>query len=117
MLFAKSITCAVLALVFTSLGGAEVKLPHVLTDHTVVQRGLPVHIWGTATPDETVAVSFHGANLNTKGDVSGHWSVYFKPEEAGGPYEVKVSGPGNTVTLTDVLVGDVWVASGQSNME
>jgi sialate O-acetylesterase len=117
MIFAKCRTLAILGIVFTSIAGAEVRLPHVLTDHMVVQRGLPVHIWGTAAADEPVSVSFHDGSTSTKTDSAGHWSVYFKPERAGGPYEVKVSGSSNRVTLTDVLVGDVWVASGQSNME
>ena len=104
------------AAVFARLASADVTLPHVLTDHMVVQRGLPVHVWGMAAVDEAVSISFRGATQAAKADSAGRWSVYFAPGEAGGPFEVAVNG-NNHLTLTDVLVGDVWVASGQSNME
>ncbi len=100
---------------FTS-ARAEVKLPHMLSDHAVLQRDAPVHIWGTADPGENVTVSFHGQKQTGTADGLGHWSVYLRPEHAGGPYTLTVEGS-NTVTRGDILVGDVWFASGQSNME
>ncbi len=95
---------------------AEVKLPKVLASHMVVQRDKPVHIWGWGKVGETVKVSFRGKTQTTETDELGRWSVYLPPGSAGGPYTVEVAGE-NRVTLDDVLVGDVWVASGQSNME
>lgn len=95
---------------------ADVTLPAVLADHMVLQRGLPVHVWGKAAPDQSVSVSFRGETRSTTADSIGLWSVYLKPSAAGGPFELTVKGT-NTITLRDVLVGDVWVASGQSNME
>jgi sialate O-acetylesterase len=95
---------------------AEVRLPSILADHMVVQRDLPVHVWGMATPSETVSVTFRSETQNTTTDSLGRWSVYLKPGNAGGPFSMEVRGT-NTITLQDVLVGDVWVASGQSNME
>ena len=95
---------------------AEVRLPKVLASHMVVQRELPVHVWGWEDRGETVAVSFRGETQRTTTDELGRWSVFLKPGAAGGPFAMEVKGT-NTVTLTDVLVGDVWVASGQSNME
>jgi sialate O-acetylesterase len=95
---------------------AEVTLPALLADHMVVQRDLPVHVWGNAAPGEAVSVTFRG---ETRAAVAGHdgrWSVYLPPAAAGGPFELVVKGS-NTITLRDVLAGDVWVASGQSNME
>ncbi len=92
----------------------------------VIQRDLPVHIWGTAPPGQGVAVSFRGETRGTEADPLGKWSVYLKPGSAGGPFQVTVQGvvagvanatPQQPITLDDVLVGDVWVASGQSNME
>ena len=94
----------------------EVKLPGILGSHMVVQRDLPLHIWGWAAPDEKVAVSFHGVTRQATADRLGNWNVWLPPESAGGPYRLTVSGT-NTITLDDVLVGDVWFASGQSNME
>ena len=95
---------------------AEVSLPSVLADHMVVQRGLPVHIWGMATPHEAVSVTFRGEARSTTADDLGRWSVYLPPGETGGPFQMSIKAT-NTITLDDVLVGDVWVASGQSNME
>jgi hypothetical protein len=92
----------------------------------VVERDLPVHVWGMATPGEAVAVTFRGEMRTTKGGELGKWSVYLSPGAAGGPFEMTVKGTptaggdsavAQTITLDDVLVGDAWVASGQSNME
>jgi sialate O-acetylesterase len=97
---------------------AQVTLPKILASHMVVQRDLPVHVWGMATAGEEVSVSFRGETRSTKAGPLGRWSVYLPPGAAGGPFAMTVKGtPPETVTLEDVLVGDVWVASGQSNME
>jgi sialate O-acetylesterase len=106
----------VVLLFSASVGLAEVQLPKALSDHAVLQREKPLHIWGWATPGEPVAVSFHTQKQSTVADELGKWSVYLAPEHAGGPYQLTVQGT-NTITLTDLLVGDVWFASGQSNME
>ena len=95
---------------------ADVTLPHLLADHMVVQRGLPVHVWGMAAPHEAVSVTFRGETKSATADDDGRWSVYLSPGEAGGPFRLSIKAT-NTITLNDVLVGDVWVASGQSNME
>jgi sialate O-acetylesterase len=95
---------------------ATVKLPYLIASHMVVQRGLPVHVWGTAAGGEEVAVSFRGAERRSAADAQGRWSVWLPPGDAGGPFDLTVRGT-NTIALDDVLVGDVWVASGQSNME
>jgi sialate O-acetylesterase len=106
---------------------AQVTLPKILASHMVVQRDLPVHVWGMAAPGEEVRVSFRGETRATKAGELGRWSVYLKPGAAGGPFQITVEGapapeggnatPAQIITLDDVLVGDVWLASGQSNME
>jgi len=101
---------------FSTFAGAEVTLPSLLADHMVVQRGFPVHVWGSAMPNEAVTVTFRGETKSATTDEVGHWSLYLSPGEAGGPFSLTVKAA-NTITLNDVLVGDVWVASGQSNME
>lgn len=106
----------VLAFVLGFTVQADVSLPAVLADHMVLQRGVPVHVWGKAAPGEQVAVGFRGDSRTTQADSIGLWSVYLKPGGAGGPFELTVNG-NNAVTIKDVLVGDVWIASGQSNME
>jgi sialate O-acetylesterase len=95
---------------------ADVRLPALLSDHMVVQRDRPIHIWGWAEPGERIRVVFGDTGLDAIADSGGRWSVYFTPRQAGGPYEMTVEGA-NRLTVSDILVGDVWVGSGQSNME
>ncbi len=65
---------------------AEVSLPSVLADHTVIQRGLPVHVWGKAAEDESVSVTFSGQTKSTTADDLGRWTLYLAPAEAGRPF-------------------------------
>lgn len=95
---------------------ADVTLPMVLAEHMVLQRGLPLHIWGAADAGESVSVEFRGETRSATADELGRWSVYLRPAAPGGPFELTIKGR-NTIVFKDVLVGDVWVASGQSNME
>jgi len=115
-------TLVLLASIPGAIGGAQVTLPRILSSHMVVQRDLPVHVWGWAAPGEPIGVSFRGETRTTTTGPLGKCSVYLGPGAAGGPFALTVtgtpaSGAPQTVTLDDVLVGDVWVASGQSNME
>lgn len=107
---------AVFFLAFLSSATADVTLPSLLADHMVVQRGLPVHVWGMAGSHENISVTFRGETRSTTADDLGRWGLYLSPGEAGGPFQMSAKGT-NIITLNDVLVGDVWVASGQSNME
>jgi len=95
---------------------AEIRLPKILSSHAVLQRAQPIHIWGWSEPGETVSVSFIGSTQIATGDRLGHWSLYLPPRPAGGPFQLTVAGA-NKIVLNDILVGDVWFASGQSNME
>ena len=92
---------------------AEVKLPPVISSHMVLQREMAVPIWGTASPGEKVIVKFRGQQKEATADAEGKWLVKLDPLKAGGPDTLTVNG----VTLDDVLVGEVWVGSGQSNMQ
>ncbi len=110
----------VLAIVFMvcltySLSFAEVKPAAIFSDHMVLQRDMAVPIWGTAQPGEEVTVSFAGQTEKTKADSTGKWMIKLKPLKVGHAQEMTVSGE-NTVKFTDVLVGEVWLCSGQSNM-
>src|SRR5271154_361032 len=105
-----------LSLLSASLSVAEVKVPQVFSDHAVLQRDAPIHVWGWASPGEQVTVSLLKQKPSTSADDLGKWSVYLSPEPAGGPYTLTIQAT-NTVTISDVLIGDVWFASGQSNME
>ena len=108
-----------ISLITAPLLQAEVRLPNILSDHAVLQREAPVRIWGWAAPNEKITVAFHGQTIATTADYVGAWQLFLTPERAGGPYELKVSGSETSTPLVrkDILVGDVWVASGQSNME
>lgn len=104
-----------LCLCFASVAAAEVKLPSVFADHMVIQRNLPVHVWGFSDPAEKVTVQFRGESREVAADALGRWQVSLPPGAAGGPFELEVRGD-SVIHLSDVMVGDVWVASGQSNM-
>ena len=97
-------------------GTCEVRLPAILGSHMVLQRDKPIHIWGWSDPGEKVSVEFNRITRNAAGDSLGKWSVFLPPQPAGGPFQLTVAG-GNKIALDDVLIGDVWFASGQSNME
>ncbi len=106
------------ALMALAAGAAQATVtPYVLfTDGAVLQRGMPVPVWGTATRDgETVTVSIQGKKA-TAVSANGQWMVRLPALRAGGPYTMTIAGD-NTVTVQNVLVGEVWVCSGQSNME
>ena len=96
---------------------AEIRLPNALSDHAVLQRDRPIHLWGWATPHARLTARFHAQTVLAEADSIGKWSLYLQPESAGGPYTLTLSGDGPDKTLSDLLVGDVWFASGQSNME
>ena len=95
---------------------ADVKLPAVISDNMVLQRHVSVPIWGTADPNERVTVTFDKQKVVATADNEGKWSVKLRSLKAGGPYELTVAGK-NKIVLKNVMVGDVWVCSGQSNMQ
>jgi sialate O-acetylesterase len=105
-----------LTVALTVRAHADVTLPALLADHMVMQRGLPVHVWGMAAPHEVVSIAFRGETKAATADDDGRWSVFLSPGEAGGPFQLSIKAT-NTMVVNDILVGDVWVASGQSNME
>ncbi|GAB4040978.1 sialate O-acetylesterase [Spirosoma gilvum] len=96
---------------------ADVRLPNVFGSHMVLQRRKPVPVWGWADPAEKISLTFNGQTKTGKADKGGKWQLMLDPMEAGGPYQLVVKGKKNTVSFDDVLLGEVWVCSGQSNME
>ena len=97
---------------------AEVKLPAIFSDNMVLQQQVNAAFWGNASPGSTVTVrtSWNKKAYTARADRDGNWKVKVSTPAAGGPYSVTVS-QGNTITLRNVLIGEVWVCSGQSNME
>ncbi|MCO5238460.1 MAG: sialate O-acetylesterase [Chitinophagaceae bacterium] len=101
---------------------AEVQLPKIFASHMVLQRDKPIPVWGWAGTGEKVTVLLKGATIKgqektTKAGTDGKWMIYLDVEKAGGPYLLVVKGKNNTVILDDVLIGEVWICSGQSNMD
>jgi sialate O-acetylesterase len=99
-----------------AVDSAKPFLHPLFADHMVLQRGMPDPIWGWTDPGATVTVRVKGKTYTATADASGKWLAKIGPFKAGGPYTITISGP-QEVTLSDVLVGDVWLCSGQSNME
>jgi sialate O-acetylesterase len=109
---------ALLAGLPAALSG-EVKLPAVIGDHMIIQQGQPVAVWGWAAKNEQVTVRLAGAERAVRAAADGKWRVVFDPLKAGGPaLEMTVRGEkGPEIVVKDILVGEVWLCSGQSNME
>ncbi|SFD88050.1 sialate O-acetylesterase [Chitinophaga sp. CF118] len=94
---------------------AQVRLPRLVRDSMVLQRNVPVNLWGWASPGEAISIRFCGKRFKATTANDGRWFVKMPPLQAGGPYTMSIDGS-NHIQLNDILVGDVWVCSGQSNM-
>jgi sialate O-acetylesterase len=103
-------------LVVANSAHSEVRLPAIIGDNMVLQQGVKVRIWGTAKPSEQLTVTFNNKSAHTTADAHGRWQLFLGPLKAGGPFELTVKGD-NVLTVKNVLVGEVWICSGQSNME
>ena len=114
-IFMRYATSALLLCLLTTLSHADVRPVGIFKNHMVLQRNMQVPIWGTASAGEKVTVSIAGQEAETTANDEGRWMVKLNPMEAGGPYEMIIIG-NNTLKIKDVLVGEVWFCSGQSNM-
>lgn len=94
---------------------AQVKLPKLISDGVVLQRDTKIPVWGWASPNEKVTVHFNNRQFKTKATNDGTWNLKLPKMKAGGPYTMIVSGK-NRIEIKDILIGDVWLCSGQSNM-
>ena len=115
--FAVAAAGVLLSVALVAGARAEVKLPKIISDHMVLQKGMALPIWGWADPGEEVAVALGGKRAVVKADEKGKWAVKLGAPKVGGPYELVVATANSTITVKDILVGEVWVASGQSNMQ
>jgi sialate O-acetylesterase len=105
-----------LPLIISRIAISEVRLPRLISDGMVLQRDTSVKIWGWAAPGEKVTIDFNGKTYSAAADPNGKWMVTLSPSKAGGPYNMEIKAE-NKITLKNILIGDVWVCSGQSNME
>ena len=113
----QSISISLFALlVSASAARADVKPAPFFSDHVVLQTGMPVPIWGTAAAGEKVSVTLNGQTQTATTGADGKWMVRLTDLKAGGPYEMTIAGT-NKIAVKDVLVGEVWLGSGQSNMQ
>src|SRR5436190_8963849 len=94
----------------------SLRLPAIFGDNMVLQRNFATPIWGTATPNQSITLTIAGQTKQATAGPDGKWSIKLDPTKEGGPYELTVSGP-TSITYKNVLFGDVWICSGQSNME
>ena len=108
----------IILIVFTGVLKAEVRLPAIFGDHMVLQQQTDAVIWGKASPGKAVKVqtSWNKKTYSTQAGSTGNWKLKVKTPAAGGPFNITIS-DGQTLTLKDVLIGEVWVCSGQSNMQ
>lgn len=111
--FLALLACVSACCLLSTTAFAEVRLPRILSDGVVLQRNDSIRIWGWADPGEAVSVKFLKKTLKTEADAEGRWMVRFAPQKAGGPYSFSV----NEKQVKDVYVGDVWLISGQSNID
>jgi sialate O-acetylesterase len=113
-IFTKAITCCILSMINLS-SFAQVKLPQLIRDSMVLQRDAKINVWGWASKGEKVNVKFNNKTYKTTTNNDGKWILQLAPTKAGGPYTMEITGK-NKIMLHDVLIGDVWLCSGQSNM-
>lgn len=118
--FAASRFRAVLSLALlgltASVSRADVSLPALFGDHMVLQREVPANIWGQAAPGENISLSVNNQTVRVVSGDDGRWQTQLPVQKAGGPFDLTITGK-NILTLKDVVFGDVWLLSGQSNME
>lgn len=107
-------TCILAAAAFAAQ--ADVKLPTLFTEHMVLQQGKPLQFWGWADKDESVTVELNGVKTTVSPGSTGRWQATLPARKAGGPYKLEFRAR-NTIAYIDVMVGEVWICSGQSNME
>ncbi|HLV62164.1 sialate O-acetylesterase [Galbibacter sp.] len=95
----------------------QLELPKLISDGMVLQREIPLKIWGWSKSQDTIEIKFNNSNYQAIADNTGNWATTLPPIEAGGPFQMTISSSDSSVTIEDILIGDVWLCSGQSNME
>lgn len=111
----KQIISAIIFLLFIISAQSQVRLPQLIRDSMILQRDAKVKIWGWASPKEKIKISFASKKYKTTADENGNWFIHLAPIKAGGPYSMKIDA-NNHIVLNNILMGDVWVCAGQSNM-
>ena len=96
---------------------AEIHLPDIFSDHMVLQREMMIPVWGTSNANDYIEIIIDQTSVKTKADKNGNWKAELRPMDAGGPYELTIKDKNSQIQIVDIYVGEVWICSGQSNME
>ncbi len=110
-------TLTLLLMAFALGAMAQLRLPAIISDHMVIQRGEPVHVWGWAATGQKVTATLAGHKATVRTGKDGRWSLYLPAISAAGPHTLTVSAGKESLSVTDILAGEVWMTSGQSNMD
>lgn len=113
----KALLFIISACFVTNAGYAQLAPAKLFNNHMVLQRNQPIPVWGTAAKNAKVTISLNSNSKTATTDAAGHWKVMLAPMKAGGPYKMLISSGKQSLTYIDVMLGEVWVCSGQSNME
>ena len=111
----KKILGTCILLLFTLIAFTQVRLPKLIRDSMILQRDKPIKIWGWAAKNEKIKVAFNQKNYKAITDTNGKWNILLPATKAGGPYTISIVAS-NSITLKEILFGDVWICAGQSNM-
>ena len=111
------ISLFILIFSFNNLTEAKLLVSKLYSDHMVIQRDQPIVIWGWTDANKTVIINFNNSEYSAKASDKGDWKIILPKLEAGGPYEMIISSDNEKIVINDILIGDVWICSGQSNME
>src|SRR6266496_4886805 len=104
-----------ICLLIFQISSAQVRLPRLIRDSMILQRDVKIKIWGWASAGEKLTIKFNGKKLKAIADKDGKWLAWLSPMKAGGPYMMNIDAS-NHISIKDILIGDVWLCSGQSNM-
>ncbi len=113
----KKIIVFTLSLFLSVLSSQAISIAKIFGDHAVLQRDIDIPIWGWANPGERISITFLNNVYKVRTNKKGRWEIKLPPTSFGGPYQIKVQGKKEQIILEDIYIGDVWVCSGQSNME
>ncbi len=111
------VSAILLAQCAVSQPSTDIRLSRLFCDHAVLQRDQPIMVWGWADPKDKLVINFMEKTYRATPDQNGYWKVQMKQAPAGGPYEMVVAGQKDKIIIRDIMLGDVWICSGQSNME
>jgi sialate O-acetylesterase len=113
----RTVLITIILLSFIAFAKAQVRTARIFGDHMVLQRNQHVPVWGTAGKNRKVSVKFNGQSISTKADDQGNWRVVLQPMKEGGPYTMTIASGKEVLMYSDIMMGEVWLCSGQSNME